>query len=343
MVLDFTDIKKCQKLTTEGLAVIGLEEWKKDILEFMNWYFTSDEPLKQKTSGSTGTPKDILLTKEVVEKSAEATISFFNLTEHSHGLLCIPAKFIGGKMMILRAILGRWKLTCIEPKSDLTNTLKEIASVDFSAMIPLQVQKIMDTHPSDLKRIKNLIIGGAPVSRELEKLIYKEQLNAYSTYGMTETASHVALKKIGVQSEFTALEGITFSVDKHERLVIHGARVPHSPLKTNDVVQLLSDKTFIWLGRYDHVINSGGVKIIAEELEKVIATQLRKPFYISKETHPELGETPVLNIEDSNWEDAKISSFLNKLKEILPPYWAPKKVLFKQVLDRTASGKIKRN
>ena len=343
MTLDFSDIEVVKKQVHVGLnGDSSIPEWKKEIFTFLNWCFSSDLYLIQKTSGSTGDPKEIKLTRKVLLASANATITFFNLPRKSAALLCIPARFIGGKMMLTRAIIGEWSLNCIAPKSDLNSALQQEVMYEFSAMIPIQVQNLLKHNAIRLAKVKNLIIGGAAVSLELENELCNANINAYSTYGMTETASHVALKKLDRKSNFRALNGISFSADHENRLIIASDRIPISPLLTNDVVELHSETSFKWLGRFDNVINSGGVKIFTEELERTIAPLLAEKFYISKKLHPELGETPVLVINCEKWEDEKISSFLAVLKEKVPSYWNPQKILFSSNFHKTDSGKIKR-
>ena len=343
MILDFQNIEEVKHQFQSSLKLDpSIPEWKREIFNFLEWYYSLDGSLIQKTSGSTGIPKEIKLSREVLSASAEATIAYFKLAKRSSALLCIPSRFIGGKMMLVRAIIGEWKLTCVEPKANLSSVLSGVASFDFTAMIPLQVQKLLNNDVSQLNKIKNLIIGGAAVSDALENKLCNVKIHAYSTYGMTETASHVALKKLDGKSNFQALNGISFSVNTEGRLSIEGSRIPNSTLLTNDITKLISKTSFHWLGRIDNVINSGGVKIVAEELERTIATMLNETFYITKETQSELGETPLLVIECDAWESEKTKVFLEKLKLRLPAYWSPRKIRFVKYIDRTASGKIKR-
>jgi len=316
--------------------------WENDIFSFLNWYYNSSSPLHQETSGSTGNPKLISLSRNVLTQSAEATINYFSIPEKSKVLLCIPAKYIGGKMMILRAIIGKWKLTCLEPKIHLSEQLGELGKFQFSAMIPAQASSILEIDEKLLRNIKTLILGGAAVSQGLEKALCNAKINAYSTYGMTETASHVALKKLDLHSNFKALDGVTFSVDSDNRLIIEGKRIPESPLLTNDVVNLDNDSSFSWLGRFDNMINSGGVKIQGEELEKLIANLLEKPFYIKKSSHPTLGQTPVLVLEDDEWNMKEIENLLQRIKKLVPKYWTPTEVEFRKPFLHTDSGKIRR-
>ena len=312
--------------------------WQSEIYEFIEFYLSGPDSLIQKTSGSTGTPKNITLPYKVLENSALATIDFFNLPTGASSLLCIPTTYIGGKMMLVRAVAGSWRLTCIEPSLDLKIPDKEF---DFSAMIPAQVKLLLEKNPSSLSRIKHLIIGGSPVNEELEVALCNAKINAYSTFGMTETASHVALKKLDGKSNFIALDGIQFRVSEESRLIIDSDRIPNSPLLTNDVVELIDKKTFKWLGRSDYVINSGGVKIIVEELEKRLASLIKTPFYIKKTNHELHGELPVLVLQ-SNETETNATDLLNSLKPKLPKFWVPAVIEFKSQFEFTESGKLKR-
>ena len=334
MKLDFSEIAAIKALPRQKDA-----PWKKSIHNFVEFYLSSEANLIQRTSGSTGKPKEISLTKEVLNASAHATINFFQLKQRSSALLCIPAEYIGGKMMVVRAALGNWKLTSIEPKIQLQ--IPE-GAYDFAAMIPAQVQYLLEEDLPALLRIKNLIIGGAAVSKELENNIYKANITAYSTYGMTETASHVALKKLDNFSNFKALNGIEFQVDSENCLLISGERIPNSPIKTNDVVELISNSEFKWKGRIDNVINSGGVKILVEELEAEIALFLKCPFYIKKSPHPKFGETPVLVVESKLFNEKEKSDLLALLKSKLSAHHTPSQIISKSEFKYTESGKILR-
>ncbi len=339
MRFDFGNIDLVQQIVLRYKSDSSAPHWKKDIVHFIDWYLNKTGGLFQHTSGSTGIPKEILLPRDLLEASANATINFFQLKSGNSALLCIPVKYIGGKMMIVRAILGKWNLECIEPSLVLADMPND-QHVDFAAMIPLQVKNILNSSINGLQMFKHVIIGGAPVDIELEKLIIRSESRSYSTYGMTETASHVALKKLDGQSEFTALDGVTFDVDPDSRLIINSSRILPSPLFTNDVVQLLSDTSFKWLGRFDNVINSSGIKIVAEELEKRIAPYVKKSFYIIKQEHLKYGETPILVIEGEEDSLEKKEILLNTLKRILPEFWSPTNIRYKKQFEKTESGKV---
>ncbi|MFK7757271.1 MAG: AMP-binding protein [Flavobacteriales bacterium] len=341
MILDFSNTTQISSLTREILADSHTPEWKRDIFQFIAWYQHESSDLTQRTSGSTGAPKAITLPRKTLTASALATNSFFNLHQSTNALLCIPAKYIGGKMMILRALLGQWSIQLLEPKLKLDVT-PLLQKVDFTAMIPAQVQVMLDYNFDLSANFKTIIIGGAPVTQALEEKLAQHS-GCYSTYGMTETASHVALKHLGHSPYFIALDGITFSTDENNRLIINGNRVHHSPLLTNDVVKLISPTSFLWRGRFDFVINSGGVKIIVEEMEKTIATLIQDPFYIKKETDSALGELPVLVLENETWSAERQGLLLRTLKEALPEFWAPRRLEFKTAFSYTESGKLLRN
>ncbi len=335
MTLDFSDIKSAQALQRKTDA-----HWKNTIFNFIKFYDGPESYLLQKTSGSTGTPKEITLSKQVLNASAKATIDFFKLKKQSSALLCIPAEYVGGKMMLVRAALGQWQLDCIEPKLYLKISEK---TYEFAAMIPAQVQNLLDEDLPALQRIKNLIIGGAPVSLELETELNRLNINAFSTYGMTETASHVALRKLDLESNFKAMDGVSFNTDSENCLVISGDRIPNLTLKTNDVVELISEKEFIWKGRKDNVINSGGLKIMVEELEKSLTKLIKTPFYIKSGKHPQFGESPVLVLERHEISEEEKQALILKLRSELAKNHVPTEIICKATFEYTKSGKIVRN
>ena len=211
-------------------------------------------------------------------------------------------------------------------------------------MVPSQVVNILNDSSSlsQLSEIENMIIGGAPLDSITEKRIAETSLNAYATYGMTETLSHVALRKVGAENSYFALPGVTFSQDERGCLKIS---VPHLSIKevvTNDMVDLIDQTHFIWRGRFDNVINSGGVKIFPEEIEKLIAPYLKERFYVIGTPDTIWGEICTLVIEGEEWSKEKQQSLLMQLKEALPKHKSPKQIKFLSKFEETYSGKVKR-
>ncbi len=330
--------------TAEELNEVGYslikegEDYEMAIGDFLLDWLSETPVIEVSTSGSTGIPKAIQLQKEHMQNSAEATAAFFGLNEGTKVLNCLPVDYISGKMMLARALTMGWDLDCIAPSSaPLDHTSK---SYDFCAMVPLQLQNSLES----LDRLKTIIVGGAPISESLKKQLQSSKTEIYETYGMTETVSHIALKKIGlkadVETNFKTLAGISVSKDERDCLVIKAPKVSDHQVVTNDVVELFSDSEFIWLGRHDNVVNSGGVKLIPEQIEKAISGLLNSRFFTIGLSDTELGQRLVLVVEGGVDKNNLISE-LKKLKS-LNKHQIPKTIIVLPDFIETPNGKINR-
>lgn len=299
------------------------------IIEWLN----NSETVTVSTSGSTGKPKQIQLKKTQMVNSALATGSFFNLKAGNSALLCLPCNFIAGKMMLVRAMILGLELDYLESNS---NPLQEVfKAYDFSAMIPLQAQNSIEK----LNLIDKLIIGGAPIGNELQTKLKNINSSIYETYGMTETITHIAIKKID-EPYFKTLPGVTIKNDKRDCLVINAPKISNKEVVTNDLVKLVSNQEFQWLGRYDTIINSGGVKLIPEQIEKKLKQIIKERFFVAGIPDDKLGEKLVLLIEgedDSERLLQTITSFGN-----LERFEVPKKIYTLSSFVETDTGKIRR-
>ena len=295
----------------------------------VHWFDESDY-IVQRTSGTTGPPKEIQLPKQAMEASAEATVSFFDIQAGSTALLCMSAQFVGGKLMLIRALLFGWHLDVCKPSA---RPLEEMTkSYDFVAMVPMQVENSL----ADLNRIGTLIIGGAKVSPVLAQALADKPTKVYETYGMTETITHMAAKKIGLPY-FEVLPHAQIHTDDRGCLVVHVPSVNPNPIITNDLVEQIDDRQFQWLGRYDNVINSGGVKLFPEQIEEKLATKIGPRFFITGKSDAYFGTIVVLVIESQPFELPK------DLFDELPKYERPKEVQFVDQFVETPSGKVIRN
>jgi len=310
----------------------------KEINQFLREWFSTDSHIVVKTSGSTGNPKNIHLRKDFMINSALATGCYFQLGENTKALCCLPIKFIAGKMMLVRALTLGWDLDVIESTS---NPLQEITKqYDFSAMVPLQLRNSI----SKIDQIKTLIVGGGVVSRELKKAIQNIDTNCYATYGMTETITHIAVKKLNkfTQSElesesvYKTLPDVTISKDKRSCLVIRAPKISDENIITNDVIELISKSEFNWKGRLDHVINSGGVKLHPEEIEQKLSNTIYSRFFVAGILDEILGEKCILVIEGENYPITK--KHFSKLSR----FEIPKAIFFIPKFIETGSGKIQR-
>ena len=296
-----------------------------------------------KTSGSTGTPKKLKIMKYHMVNSARASGKFFDLPPGTTALHCLPATFIAGKMMLVRAMLLGWKIDLVLPKA---NPLDRVFKIyDFCAMTPFQ----LDNSLSRLHLIKKLIVGGGSVSTNLKDLVQGITTEVYETYGMTETVSHIAARKVNPKKTevepvpFSLLPGVSISTDDRSCLIIDAPQVTDETLVTNDVVDLLSERTFIWKGRIDNVINSGGIKLHPEEIEAKLAPIIAHRFFITSLPDPALGEKLVLMVE-SEFSEVALNNLEREIKSCrkLGKFEIPKKIYFVEKFEETANGKIHR-
>jgi len=318
------------------------EEWEKDSLDFLKEWYSSENFIKTHTSGSTGNSKTIQLQKEFVAASALRTINYFGLKEGDKILHCLPSKFIAGKLMIVRALLGELDLHLLNPSSDFAFLEKE--QFQFAAMVPIQVEKLLRLNSKDWK-LNQLLIGGAAISSAMEAKLQNTQTACYSSYGMTETATHIAIRKINGQdsdSYFHCLKNISVGISKDNCLQINIQEPTKQILKTTDLAELKDNKTFRILGRSDNVIISGGAKYSPEKIEKKLENSVKIPFLISAKPHKALGQQIVLIIEGK--EDLKL---LKEIKEIcknkLEKFEQPGEILFLSQFPKNENGKIIRS
>jgi len=303
-----------------------------DVYEFFSEWFSNKKYLTVYTSGSTGKPKPIKLLKDHMINSALATARYFDLDgDDITALLCMSPKFIAGKMMLVRAIVSGWNLDVIAPTSHLLITRK---IYDFVAMVPLQVYNSLE----DIHKVKTLIVGGGAVSTDLQEKLKNVRPKVYATYGMTETVTHVAVKKLsqldGITNYYEVLPGITVEKDSRNCLVIDAPNISKEKIITNDIVKLIDDKHFCWQGRFDNIINSGGVKIIPEKVEEQLEKVINQRFFIGSIDDEALGKKVILIIEGDKKE---IINF-----DDLDKYEKPKAVFYMEKFEETKSGKINR-
>jgi O-succinylbenzoic acid--CoA ligase len=261
--------------------------------------------------------------------SAIATGDFFDLKPGNSALQCLPVKYVAGKMMLVRAMILGLDLEFVAPSSHPMRN-NEI-DFDFVAMVPLQAQNSIQ----ELQKVKKLIIGGAAVNKTLEKQLLKLKTEVYETYGMTETITHIAARKLG-EKAFTVLPDVTVSYDDRNCLVIHAPKISDEVIITNDIVELVNENQFIFLGRIDNVINSGGIKLIPEQIENKLMSKIQQRFFISSKSDDELGEKLILVVEGDKVE------FEHTIYEDLDKYEKPKEILFIPKFKETATGKIMR-
>ncbi len=318
------------------LDISGLYDWQIQNFKFVKEWLSDKDYIIVKTSGTTGKPKNIKLHKNTLVQSAINTGKALGLSKNNTSMLCLPSKYIAGKMMIVRAFVLGLDLICVQPTS-----VPEIdKNIDFCAMTPMQVQGVIKQDIEKLSKIKTLIIGGAKVSRELKKILQSLPVKVYETYGMTETATHIALKSVNGKNKsdyFQILSSSTrIDVDDRNCLTIDSSELGVRKLYTNDIVEIIDETHFKWLGRLDNVINSGGIKLIPEEIEEKINSIIDTDFFVFPIEDQILGNALAIVIENTS-SDAEIPFHL-----VLNRYQIPKKIYYLDSFCRTENGKIDR-
>jgi O-succinylbenzoic acid--CoA ligase len=325
-----------------------LPEFAREAFSFCKDWLAGKDRFVQATSGSTGTPKLLEITRQQLEASATATGAFFGVNSEFKLLCCLNPAYIAGKMMLVRALVWDCEITLVEPNADPLATQGE--PVDLVAMVPLQVETSLSS-PSSIEKLKaigTVLIGGAPLSDSLHRALSKEGIAAWQTFGMTETVSHIALAPIGTgELYYEALPGVEIGVSENQCLWILSAMSGSEKIQTNDVIELRSKNSFVWLGRADFVVNSGAIKLFPEQLERRIAPLLEKTcpgcaYFLYGEKDSRLGEQLVLYVEGTGEENKRLALEAG-LKQILGKYEVPKKIYFKAAFAYTPTRKINRH
>jgi O-succinylbenzoic acid--CoA ligase len=306
------------------------EAYEKPLGIFILDWFDAKPYLEMNTSGSTGAPKNIRVDKQAMVNSALATGDFFDLQPGQKVLHCLPTDYVAGKMMFVRAFILGLDMEFVAPSSHPLEGVK--GTFDFCGMVPLQAKNSM----KDLGRIKKLIIGGAKVNKTLEQELVKVPSQIYETYGMTETITHIAAKRVG-ETAFSVLPNVKITTDDRQCLVIDAHKISTETIKTNDLAELISDTQFVWKGRFDNVINSGGIKLIPEQIEEKLASSISNCYFVYGQIDELLGEKLVLYVEGESMPiDESIFDVLDK-------YEKPKEIVFIPEFKRTATGKVIRD
>ncbi len=290
--------------------------------EFLSEWRNDSPYVEVKTSGSTGEPKRMLVEKQRMRASARITCDFLGLKAGDTALLCMSLDYIAGKMMVVRAIERNLRLIVVEPSGH--PLAKPSPCFTFAAMVPMQVYNSLQV-PEErerLKQIKHLIIGGGAIDEAMAEELKTFPNHVWSTYGMTETLSHIALRRLSgpeASEGYTPFPSVSVSLNEEGCLVIDAPEVCKERLVTNDIAELATNNhSFRILGRRDNVICSGGIKIQAEEVERMLKAHLRVPYLISKRPDKKFGEVVVL-LTEGDVEEVK-----TVCEAVLPKYQRPK-------------------
>jgi len=334
-----------------------LSENARATLDFCHQWLGGEPDFTVNTSGSTGTPKPIRLTREQMTASARRTGATLNLRAGQQALVCLPTRYIAGRMMLVRGFVIGLAMTVVEPAGDPLATVAPDADFDFTALIPLQLQTLLAGPPhyhAILNRMQAILIGGGPVSPALLAQLQTITAPIYHTYGMTETVSHIALRRLNgpqASAAFTPLLGVELGVDERNCLNICADVTQDQVVQTNDLVDLRADHSFIWLGRWDNVINSGGVKVQVEKVEHVLEEVLHaldpkglgaRRFFVGPLPDARLGETVAVVLEGSPLTVPQEEALRQHLGQMLDRYEIPRRFCYLPHLAETPTGKIDR-
>lgn len=325
----------------------SLSTWRQErtgiqaaLADFLAEWWSDSPGIELQTSGSTGAPKCMLATREAMMASAATSCRFFGLKPGDTALLCLPLQYIAGKMMVVRALVGGLNLIITEPSS--TPLARHADSINFAPMVPMQVATTLaqPNGAEQLARVSTLLLGGGFVDTALEMQLQELPCRVFTSYGMTETLSHIALRAAnGPQRSdwYTPLPGVSLSLSPAGTLQITAPYLNIHNLATNDLAEIGKDGIFRILGRADAVINSGGVKIQAEDIERTIHRLTGLHALVLPLPHPVLGQCVALLWEGP--EDAEQA--LHSACATLPKYHRPH-LIKRVILPRTTSGKIAR-
>ncbi len=311
--------------------------------EFIKEWNNDSEKIIVHTSGSTGNPKPIMVEKSRMEASARITCSFLGLKQGDTTLLCMPLDYIAGKMVVVRSIVCGLHLIDVLPSG---HPLKNLyVAPDFAAMVPMQVYNSMqNAHElSILRNIKHLIIGGGAIDEDMANNLKTFPNAVWSTYGMTETLSHIALRRLNGESTsewYMPFDTVDISTNDDGCLIIDAPQVCGNTLVTNDIVEIAEDKRhFRIIGRKDNVIDSGGIKIHIEEVENALRQYIHVPYIITKKADNKFGEIVVMLIEGETKDVGKARSICER---VLPKYSIPKLYIDVERIPLTETGKAAR-
>lgn len=307
-----------------------------DLQQFLTEWHNDSPTLLVHTSGSTGEPKPMWVEKRRMEASAQTTCDFLGLRSGDTALLCLPLDYIAGKMMVVRSLVRNLRLIVVPPSGEPLAEVEE--AIDFAAMVPMQVWNALRVpeQRERLMNIRHLIIGGGAIDDHLAAELQTFPNAVWSTYGMTETLSHIALRRLSglcATDWYTPFEGVRLSLAADGCLMIDAPALHDGLLTTNDMAELTPDGRFKILGRKDNVICSGGLKIQAEEVERLLHPHLSTPYIITKRKDEKFGEVVVLLTEGDTVTAETIC------QRVLPKYWRPHAYVHVERIPLTPTGK----
>ncbi len=320
--------------------------WASDVRVTLKDLLSGDGTLNARTSGTTGSPKPVTIAPSDLVASAQLTSTTFRLRRGDRVLMALPCEFIGGKMMVVRAMVLGFDLHPINTQGGVLKNLGTRDRFRFTAMVPVQLHTALQHDRSRVEaQFDTILLGGGPVSKAMIADLQDLGTPVYHGYGSTEMVTHVALRKLNGDDrseQFTAIGQVTFSLDDRGCLIAHTPHLGMKEHRTNDIVELLDDTSFRWLGRYDNVILSGGRKIFPERLEAMTAGVIPFPHFFAALPDERLGQSVVLVMETGHDRQEPFTEVVESLKGMLYEHERPRRVIGMREFARTGSGKIER-
>ncbi|CAN5281204.1 AMP-binding protein [soil metagenome] len=338
------------KQHAQGQLLLALPAWELNLWKFVSAWLNDEPTITVHTSGSTGTPKSIHLPKDKVRNSALMTAQYLGLGQDSTALLSLSANYIAGKMMLVRAMENGWHLWATEPSNHPLQHLPETVELDLVAWVPSQLQAMLDLQNGSLNQriyaIKNIILGGSPVQPQLAEVLKEFPNRVFETFGMTETISHIAMKRLSgpdAQGVFeTTDDNIILGSDERDCLVIIAPLLADKPVITNDIIELKDGRHFRWLGRVDNVVNSGGIKLFPETLERKIQPLFTQRFFLAGVPDLQLGQKIILVLEGPELNHHQVEQLRDQLQTALTRYEMPRGIYSFSNFEETATKKVNR-
>jgi O-succinylbenzoic acid--CoA ligase len=331
--------RQLQRFAEEKLSGLHTPSWEKEIFRFIVDWLDDSDSIVQYSSGTTGKSKKLRLLKTSMIRSAEHTCRYFNLFAGQVAALCLPMDYIAGKMMVVRSMVAGLALKIAEPKGN--PDLSGIGPVDFCAMVPLQVLNLLKN--SGQLPVKKLLIGGAEITPELVSRVNVMPAEVFASYGMAETCSHVALRRLNGSSRqeaYFALPEVSLTLDERGCLIVDASYLPHK-IVTNDLVRFTGPDSFIWMGRHDNLINSGGIKVVPEEVEALVLEKMGLECTVLGSPDEKLGQQLVFFVEQHKMPFSA-ALLETELKKILPRYWQPGEIRTIASFPRNKGFKVDR-
>jgi len=338
-----------EELKRQSSFEYARSDFERSTLKFCHDWLNGQQEFTLQTSGSTGVPKPIVLFRKQMEASARQTIEALPLKSGETALVCLDTKYIAGQMMLVRSLIAGMNIIAVEPTSNPFDKIED-QDIDFVALVPYQLENSIEHEAEKLNQVRCAIIGGAAISLSLMEKIKKSRCFLFATYGMTETISHIALQRLNgknVDDYFEAFPTIDLRLDERGCLCIK-ANYLKEEIITNDLVELMEERKFRWLGRIDNVINSGGIKVIPEKVELAFekifdSFQIKNRFFITGLADVKLGNKVTLVVEGLAFNKEIQKEILAEGIQVLTKYEVPKEFIFAKHFKETATGKINRS